>query len=93
LSDLIEIGSRKMPDHLTISKAEKLLPCAYQSSLFSHSTVTFDERLALTKAILEESAGRIPVAMGVQTTNIRELIEFVKDISPSPWISEHCLFC
>jgi hypothetical protein len=82
-----------MPDHLTISKAEKLLPCAYQSPLFSHSTMTFDERLALTKAILEESAGRIPVAMGAQTTNIRELIEFVKDISPSPWISEHCLFC
>ena len=42
------------------------------------STMTFDERLSVAEAILEESAGRIPVAMGAQTTSTRELVKLVK---------------
>jgi 4-hydroxy-tetrahydrodipicolinate synthase len=42
------------------------------------STMTFDERLAVAEAILEESAGRVPVAMGSQTTSTRELIRLIR---------------
>jgi len=42
------------------------------------STMTFDERLLVAEAILEESAGRIPVAMGAQTTSTRELVNLIK---------------
>ncbi len=42
------------------------------------STMTFDERLAVAEAILEESAGRMPVAMGAQTTSTGELIGWSK---------------
>jgi dihydrodipicolinate synthase/N-acetylneuraminate lyase len=42
------------------------------------STMTFDERLAVAGAILEESAGRVPVAMGAQSTSTRELVRLVK---------------
>jgi 4-hydroxy-tetrahydrodipicolinate synthase len=42
------------------------------------STMSFDERLAVAKAILEESAGRVPVAVGSQTTSTRELIRLVR---------------
>ena len=37
------------------------------------STMTFDERLAVAEAVVAESAGRIPVAMGAQTTSTLEL--------------------
>jgi dihydrodipicolinate synthase/N-acetylneuraminate lyase len=37
------------------------------------SAMTFDERLAVAEAVVAESAGRIPVAMGAQTTSTREL--------------------
>ncbi len=42
------------------------------------STLTFDERLSVAEAILEESAGRVPVAMGAQSTSTRELVQLVK---------------
>ncbi|MCP4750981.1 MAG: dihydrodipicolinate synthase family protein [Proteobacteria bacterium] len=42
------------------------------------STMTLDERLSVAEAVLEESAGRVPVAMGAQTTNTRELVRLVK---------------
>jgi dihydrodipicolinate synthase/N-acetylneuraminate lyase len=42
------------------------------------STMTFDERLAVAEAILEESGGRLPVAMGSQTTSTRELIRLIQ---------------
>ena len=37
------------------------------------STLTFDERVAIATAVKTEAAGRIPVAMGAQTTSTREL--------------------
>ncbi len=42
------------------------------------STMTFDERVAVAKAIIAETRGRVPVAMGGQTTNTRELVKLVK---------------
>jgi 4-hydroxy-tetrahydrodipicolinate synthase len=42
------------------------------------STMTFDERLAVAEAVLDESAGRVPVAMGAQSTSTRELVQLVK---------------
>ncbi len=37
------------------------------------STMTFDERVAAAEAVVEEADGRLPVAMGVQTTSTLEL--------------------
>jgi dihydrodipicolinate synthase/N-acetylneuraminate lyase len=37
------------------------------------STMTFDERLAIAEAVVGAAAGRIPVAMGAQTTSTLEL--------------------
>ena len=42
------------------------------------STMTFDERVAVTKAIIEATRGRVPVAMGGQTTNTLELVKLIK---------------
>jgi dihydrodipicolinate synthase/N-acetylneuraminate lyase len=42
------------------------------------STMTFDERLAVAEAVVAESAGRIPVAMGAQTTSTGELKRLAK---------------
>ncbi len=42
------------------------------------STMTFDERVAVTKTVIEETQGRVPVAMGGQTTNTRELVKLIK---------------
>ncbi len=42
------------------------------------STMTFDERIRNVENIVEESAGRVPVAMGVQTTSTLELIRLAK---------------
>ena len=38
------------------------------------STMTFDERVAVTAAVVEEAAGRVPVVMGGQTTSTTELV-------------------
>jgi dihydrodipicolinate synthase/N-acetylneuraminate lyase len=37
------------------------------------STMTFDERLRVAATVLEAAEGRVPVAMGAQTTSTREL--------------------
>ena len=37
------------------------------------STMTFDERVAVTAAVVDEAAGRVPVVMGGQTTSTLEL--------------------
>lgn len=42
------------------------------------STMTFDERCAVARAIIEEAAGKLPVAMGAQTTSTQELRRLVK---------------
>lgn len=42
------------------------------------STMTFDERVRLATAIVEESNGRVPVAMGAQTTSTLELRRLAK---------------
>lgn len=42
------------------------------------STLTFDERLAIIDAVVEEAAGRVPIAMGGQTTSTRELVALAK---------------
>jgi 4-hydroxy-tetrahydrodipicolinate synthase len=42
------------------------------------STMTFDERVQVAEAIVAESAGQLPVAMGAQTTSTRELQRIAK---------------
>lgn len=42
------------------------------------STLTFDERLAIVDAVVDEAAGRVPIAMGGQTTSTRELVALAK---------------
>jgi dihydrodipicolinate synthase/N-acetylneuraminate lyase len=42
------------------------------------STLTFDERLRVAEAVVEEAAGKVPVAMGAQTTSTRELIALAR---------------
>jgi dihydrodipicolinate synthase/N-acetylneuraminate lyase len=42
------------------------------------STMSFDERAAVAEAVLAEADGRVPVAMGAQTTSTRELQKLAK---------------
>jgi len=42
------------------------------------SAMTFDERLKVAEAVANESAGRLPVAMGAQTTSTLELKRLAK---------------
>jgi 4-hydroxy-tetrahydrodipicolinate synthase len=42
------------------------------------SAMTFDERVQVAEAVVAESAGRLPVAMGAQTTSTRELQTIAK---------------
>ena len=42
------------------------------------STMTFDERVAVTEAVVDEAAGRVPVVMGGQTTSTRELVRLAR---------------
>src|SRR5262249_52485279 len=42
------------------------------------SAMTFDERVRVAEAVVNESAGRLPVAMGAQTTSTRELKRLAK---------------
>ena len=42
------------------------------------STMSFDERVALTDAVVQEADGRIPIIMGAQTTSTRELVGLAK---------------
>jgi dihydrodipicolinate synthase/N-acetylneuraminate lyase len=42
------------------------------------STLTFDERLAVADAVVTEAAGRVPIAMGGQTTSTRELVQLAQ---------------
>src|SRR5881409_3702424 len=42
------------------------------------STLTFDERLQVAEAVVDEAAGRVPIAMGGQTTSTAELIRLVR---------------
>ena len=42
------------------------------------STLSFDERLAVIDAVVDEAAGRVPIAMGGQTTSTRELVALAK---------------
>lgn len=42
------------------------------------STLTFDERLLVTETVVAAADGKIPVAMGAQTTSTRELIQLAK---------------
>src|SRR5215470_3557181 len=42
------------------------------------STMSFDERIAVASAVAEEAGGRVPVAMGAQTTNTLELRRLAK---------------
>ena len=39
------------------------------------STMTFDERVALTDAVVQEANGRVPIVMGAQTTSTDELVK------------------
>ena len=42
------------------------------------STMTFDERLRVAETVVEAAAGRVPVAMGAQTTSTLELRRLAK---------------
>jgi dihydrodipicolinate synthase/N-acetylneuraminate lyase len=42
------------------------------------STLTLDERIAVTDAVVDAAAGRVPVAMGAQTSSSRELVLLAK---------------
>jgi dihydrodipicolinate synthase/N-acetylneuraminate lyase len=42
------------------------------------STLTFDERLGLIEAVLEEVNGAMPVAVGAQSTSTREVVALAK---------------
>jgi dihydrodipicolinate synthase/N-acetylneuraminate lyase len=42
------------------------------------STMTFEERVAVAEAVVAESGGRLPVAMGAQTTSTLELKRLAK---------------
>lgn len=42
------------------------------------STISFDERLQVTETVIAAADGKVPVAMGAQTTNTRELISLAK---------------
>ena len=42
------------------------------------STLTFDERVAVAAAVVEAAAGRVPVAMGGQTTSTLELVRLAQ---------------
>jgi dihydrodipicolinate synthase/N-acetylneuraminate lyase len=45
------------------------------------STITFDERLRLMDAVLEEANGAMPVAVGGQSTSTREVVALAKAAS------------
>ena len=42
------------------------------------STMTFDERIGVAEFVVAEVAGRVPVAMGAQTTSTLELVRLAK---------------
>ena len=42
------------------------------------STMSFDERVALADAVVQEVEGRVPVILGAQTTSTAELVELTK---------------
>jgi len=42
------------------------------------STLSFDERIMITEAVVDEAAGRVPVIMGAQTTSTSELVKLAK---------------
>jgi dihydrodipicolinate synthase/N-acetylneuraminate lyase len=42
------------------------------------STMSFDERALVAETVVEAAGGRVPVAMGAQTTNTRELKQLAK---------------
>ena len=42
------------------------------------STLTFDERVAVAEAVVDEAAGRVPIAFGGQTTSTAELVRLVE---------------
>jgi 4-hydroxy-tetrahydrodipicolinate synthase len=42
------------------------------------STMTFDERIRVAEIVISEVAGRVPVAMGAQTTSTLELVRLAK---------------
>jgi dihydrodipicolinate synthase/N-acetylneuraminate lyase len=42
------------------------------------STMSFDERALVARTVVEAAGGRVPVAMGAQTTNTRELKQLAK---------------
>ena len=42
------------------------------------SAMTFDERVQVAEAVVAEADGKVPVAMGAQTTSTRELIRLAK---------------
>ena len=42
------------------------------------STLSFDERVLIAEAVVDEAAGRVPIAMGGQTTSTREIIQLAR---------------
>jgi dihydrodipicolinate synthase/N-acetylneuraminate lyase len=42
------------------------------------STMTFEERIHVAEAVVDEAAGRVPIAIGGQTTSTAELVRLVR---------------
>ncbi|MGH9245336.1 MAG: dihydrodipicolinate synthase family protein [Acidimicrobiales bacterium] len=42
------------------------------------STLTFDERVQVAEAVVDQAHGRVPVVVGAQTTSTRELVELAR---------------
>ena len=42
------------------------------------SSMSFDERVAVAGAVVDQAAGRVPVILGAQTTSTRELIALAR---------------
>ena len=43
------------------------------------STLSFEERILIAEAVVDEAAGRVPVILGAQTTSTRELVALAKE--------------
>lgn len=80
--DDLEVDFDALGNHVNYLVAEgvvtgtgTLLACGAAGDF---STLTFDERVEVTRAVIDSAAGRVPVAMGAQTSSTRELIALAR---------------
>lgn len=66
---------RYLVDEGVVTGSGVLLACGAAGDF---STLTFDERITVTRTVIEAAAGRTPVAMGAQTSSSRELVALAR---------------